>query len=392
MPVLNHWRKEHEALQSLRGERVAICLHLEAKTAYLALCLQAAGAEVAIAGSNPLSTQDDVAAALVKAGVKVFAKHGSTAEEYQAYLHRLADTHPTLLVDDGGDLVSLLHRERRELLDTIRGGCEETTTGIHRLKAMQREGLLAFPMLAVNNARMKYLFDNRYGTGQSVWDGLMRTTNRLVAGSCVVVIGYGWCGRGVAMRAKGLGARVVVCEVDPIAANEALLDGFEVMSSERAAELGDFFITVTGNRAVLREEHFQRMKDGAVLSNAGHFDIEIDLEALKSAAQSAHQVRDEITEYRMPDGRSLYVIAAGRLVNLAAGDGHPIEIMDLSFSLQAAGLSLLKQQSSSLSKGVWPLPEEIDREVAHRRLEALGLSIDQMSESQQTYLKSWQTD
>lgn len=389
MPVLLHWRKEHELKKSLQGQRVAISLHVEAKTAFLAECIRAAGAEVAIAGCNPLSTQDDVAAALADAGIAVFAWHGATEEEYNHFLNRLADFQPTMIIDDGGDLVHLLHTERQECLSSIFGGCEETTTGIQRLRAMHRDGKLDIPMLAVNDARMKYLFDNRYGTGQSVWDGIMRTTNRLVAGACVVVLGYGWCGRGVAMRAKGLGARVIVCEVDPIAANEALLDGFDVMPALDAAAIGDFFITVTSNHSVLRKEHFLRMKDGAILANAGHFDVEIDLKSLSDVVSSVRPLRENITEYLISDDKKIYVLADGRLVNLAAGSGHPIEIMDLSFSLQAEGLIYLLQHSSRLGKGVWELPAEIDRRVAERRLQSLGVRIDQLSDSQQQYLQSW---
>lgn len=390
MPVLNEIRDRLAAERPFSGLRIAICLHLEAKTAYLAETIAAGGGEVAIAGSNPLSTQDDVAAALAGAGVAVYAWHGATAEEYDRFLNDLADTRPNLLIDDGGDLVSLLHTARRDALPDVIGGAEETTTGVLRLRAMEAEGRLEFPMIAVNNAHCKYLFDNRYGTGQSTWDGIMRTTNLVVAGKTVVVAGYGWCGKGVAMRARGLGARVVVCEVDPIAANEALMDGHRVMPMAEAAREGDFFVTVTGGRDVIRAEHFEVMRDGAILANAGHFDVEVNVRQLAAMAVERRAVRRNVEEFRLRDGRRLYLLGEGRLVNLAAGDGHPAEIMDLSFALQALSLVYLAREGRGLGKRVVPVSPELDRQVAALRLQALGVRIDQLTPEQERYRQSWQ--
>ncbi len=390
MPVLNILKKELEVDRPLAGKRIAMCLHLEAKTAYLALTLQAAGAEVVVCASNPLSTQDDVVAALVEKGVTAFAWHGATPEEYNLHIARALDCDPDAIIDDGGDLVGMLHRERIAQARNIIGGCEETTTGILRLKAMEQDGSLLFPMMAVNDAFMKYLFDNRYGTGQSVWDGIMRTTNLVVAGKTVVVAGYGWCGKGVSMRAKGLGARVIITEIDPIKANEALLDGFEVMPMQEAALLGDIFITVTGNVNVIRKEHMQVMKDNAVLANAGHFDVEVSKPDLEFLAVSRRALKNNIEEFLMPDGRRLYLLADGRLVNLAAADGHPAEVMDLSFSLQALSLLYVIENRSRLLPKVYNVPEEIDRKVAELRLRSLGIKIDTLTEEQKQYLASWQ--
>lgn len=390
MPVLNALRQEFEKELPFINKRVVICLHLEAKTAYLAKVMQAGGAEVAVAASNPLSTQDDVVAALVEGGIKAFAWHGATDEEYHRHLQMALDFQPDYIIDDGGDLVSTIHSKRQELLSKVQGGAEETTTGILRLKAMEREGKLKFPMIAVNDAQCKYLFDNRYGTGQSVWDGIMRTTNLVVAGKTVVVAGYGWCGKGVSLRAKGLGARVIVCEVDPVKANEALMDGFKVMPMVQAAPLGDFFVTVTGNKDVIRGEHFKVMKPGAIMCNAGHFDVEINKVHLRELSKSKSQVKPNIEEYRMKDGKSLYLLAEGRLVNLAAGDGHPAEVMDMTFALQALSLRYVVQNSGKLSPGVYPVPKEIDDKVAYLRLQSLGISIDNLSTEQKNYLESWQ--
>lgn len=389
MPVLNRVRKQFEAEQPFKGLKVAISLHLEAKTAYLAKVIQAGGAEVTITGSNPLSTQDDVCAALVEDGVTVFAKYNPDPEEYKELLIRTLETRPDLLIDDGGDLVTILHAERPDLLDGIRGGAEETTTGILRLKSLEKDGALKFPMVAVNDAYCKYLFDNRYGTGQSVWDGINRTTNLVVAGKTVVVVGYGWCGKGVAMRAKGLGANVIVTEIDAIKAVEAYMDGFRVMPMLEAAKLGDFFVTVTGNRDVITGEHYDVMKDGAILSNAGHFDVEVNKPELAERSQSIRTVRRNIEEYRLKDGRSIYLLAEGRLVNLAAGDGHPAEIMDMTFALQALSLKYMNEQSTSIGSRVVNVPYELDELVARYKLESLGLSIDQLSKEQQAYLDSW---
>ncbi|TYA12990.1 adenosylhomocysteinase [Paenibacillus faecis] len=390
MPVLGRIRKQFEKEQPFKGLKVTISLHLEAKTAYLAKVVKAGGAEVTITGSNPLSTQDDVCAALVEDGVTVFAKYNPEPEEYKALLVRALETKPDLIIDDGGDLVTILHSERPDLLENIRGGAEETTTGILRLKAMDKEGKLQFPMVAVNDAYCKYLFDNRYGTGQSVWDGINRTTNLVVAGKTVVVVGYGWCGKGVAMRAKGLGANVVVTEVDAIKAVEAYMDGFHVMPMLEAAKVGDFFVTVTGNRDVIRGEHYDVMKDGAILSNAGHFDVEVNKPELAERSSSIRTVRRNIEEYQLKDGRKVYVLAEGRLVNLAAGDGHPAEIMDMTFALQALSLKYVNEQYEQIGKTVINVPYELDEQVARFKLESLGLGIDTLSEEQRAYLDSWQ--
>ncbi|MFD2672327.1 adenosylhomocysteinase [Marinicrinis sediminis] len=389
MPVLNSIRDQFEAEQPFKGLKVAISLHLEAKTAYLAKVVQAGGAEVTITGSNPLSTQDDVCAALVEDGITVFAKYNPSEEEYREHLMKTLETKPDLIIDDGGDLVTILHSERQDLLPQVRGGAEETTTGILRLKALEKEGKLQFPMIAVNDAYCKYLFDNRYGTGQSVWDGINRTTNLVVAGKTVVVIGYGWCGKGVAMRAKGLGAQVVVTEVDAIKAVEAHMDGFTVMPMVEAAKVGDYFVTVTGNKDVIRGEHYDVMKDGAILSNAGHFDIEINKVELDQRTQSKRTVRRNIEEYVLNNGKKVYLLAEGRLVNLAAGDGHPAEIMDMTFALQAMSLKYVNDQYEAVGPHVVNVPYEIDEQVARIKLSSLGYSIDKLTDEQAKYLDSW---
>lgn len=389
MPVLNRIREEFIHEQPLAGHRVAISLHLEAKTACLAELLRDAGAQVAITGSNPLSTKDDVAAALAESGVTVFAKYDPTPEEYKDHLMMTLETRPDLIIDDGGDLVSILHDERPDLLEYVRGGCEETTTGILRLRALEKAGQLRFPMIAVNDAYSKFLFDNRYGTGQSVWDGINKASNLVVAGKTVVVVGYGWCGRGVAMRAEGLGARVIVTEVDPIKATEAHMDGFAVMPMAEAAARGDIFVTVTGNKRVISEEHFPLMKDGAMMANAGHFDIEIDKESLEGHAIEKRIVRKDITEYRMEDGRRLYLLCEGRLVNLVAGDGHPAEIMDMTFALQTLCLMYVNENHDKIGPHVLDVPYHIDEQVASFKLDSLGIRIDEMTEEQEEYLASW---
>lgn len=391
MPVLNAVRARFEREKPLAGLQVGICLHLEAKTAYLAQVLAVAGAQVAIAGSNPLSTQDDVAAALAESGVAVFARRGSTPEEYQRFLMQVAETQPHLIIDDGGDLVHLFHTEATHLAGRVRGGCEETTTGVLRLKAMAREGVLSFPMLSVNDAYCKYLFDNRYGTGQSTWDAIMRTTNRVIAGAVVVVVGYGWCGRGIAMRAKGLGAQVIVTEVNPIRAIEAQMDGFQVMSLREAAPLGQFFVTATGCKDAIARPHLEVMRDGAILANAGHFDVEISKPDLTALSVERRQVRAGIEEYRLRDGRRLYLLGEGRLVNLVCGDGHPVEIMDLSFALQALSVEYVSNHSEKLGPGVHPVPREIDEQVARLKLEAAGVHLDSLTPEQEAYLRSWQS-
>lgn len=390
MPVLNEIKKEFAKTKPFAGLKVAISLHLEAKTAYLALVCQAGGAEVSITGSNPLSTQDDVCAALVKNGVTVFAKYNPTPEEYKEHLIKTLETKPDLIIDDGGDLVAILHSERPDLLENVRGGCEETTTGVIRNTALAKAGELNFPMVAVNDAYCKHLFDNRYGTGQSVWDGINRTTNLVVAGKTVVVTGYGWCGKGVAMRAKGLGAKVIVTEVDAVKAIEAYMDGFEVMPMIEAAKYGDYFVTVTGNKDIIRGEHFEKMKDGAILANAGHFDIEINLPELEALSVSKRTVRKDIEEYVLKDGRKIYLLAEGRLVNLAAGDGHPAEIMDMTFALQALSLAYINENYKTIGNKVIKVPYEIDEKVARLKLKALGIQIDELTQEQKRYLESWE--
>jgi adenosylhomocysteinase len=392
MPVLKELQRTLGESKPFRGLRAAVCIHLEAKTAYMALVLQEAGAEVFITGSNPLSTQDDVAAALVHEGIETFAWYNASPEEYAEHLYLTAAKKPHLIIDDGGDFVSLLHKSFPDHLSNIIGGAEETTTGLIRLRAMEKNNILAFPMIAVNDARCKHLFDNRYGTGQSVWDGIMRSTNLIVAGKNVVVAGYGWCGKGVAMRAKGLGAKVTVCEVDPVKALEAYMDGFQVMPLLEAASTGDIFITVTGCSKVLTGEHFAIMKDRAILANAGHFDIEIDKESLASLAEGPRRVRQNIDAYIFKDGRRLYLLGEGRLVNLAAADGHPAEIMDMSFSLQLLALKYLRENHGRLEKKVLPLPLELDLEVARLKLKGMGISIDSLTTEQKNYLESWEFD
>lgn len=389
MPILNEIRKEFEVQKPFKGLKVGICLHLEAKTAYLAEVIQASGAEVAICGSNPLSTQDDVCSGLASLGVNVYACHGCSDEEYIFFLKKVADTGPHLVIDDGGDLVHLLHTKKRDKIPGIIGGAEETTTGILRLKAMEAEGVLKFPMVAVNNGDCKHLFDNRYGTGQSTWDGIMRNTNLTVCGKTVVVAGYGWCGKGVAMRAKGLGARVIVTEIDPVKANEALMDGFQVMPMSEAARHGDIFITVTGCINVIRKEHYEVMKDGAILANAGHFDVEINKPDLFALAKEHRIARRNIEEFILEDGRRINLIAEGRLVNIAAADGHPAEIMDLTFALQILSLDYLVKNKDELPCRVIPVTREIDQKVAALRLKSLGVEIDTLSPEQECYLASW---
>lgn len=388
MPVLNVIREEFAAQKPFAGLRVAMSIHLEAKTAYLAEVIREGGARVAITGSNPLSTQDDVAAALAAAGINVYAWYNASEQEYYDHLAATLAWEPHIIIDDGGDLVHLLHTGLTHLAGQVLGGCEETTTGVMRLRALEREGRLLFPMLAVNDARCKYLFDNRYGTGESVWAGIMRTTNLIVSGKTVVVMGYGWCGRGVAMKARGLGARVIVTEVDPVRAIEAYMDGHQVMHSDQAAAEGDIFITVTGCKDVLRAHHFRRMKDGAILANAGHFDVEINKPELRRVSTGWRTVRKDIEEFTLPDGRRLYLLGEGRLVNLAAGDGHPAEIMDMSFALQALAARFVREQGQALEKRVYDVPVEIDQRVARLKLQSLGIAIDQMSPEQQAYVHS----
>ena len=376
MPVLRGIFADFAASKPLAGLKVALSVHLEAKTAYLCRCMQAAGAEMYVTGSNPLSTQDDVAAALASTGMEVFATHGCTMDEYNDNLREVLKPGPNIIIDDGGDLVHLMHTEFTDLIPQVIGGCEETTTGIHRLKALDAAGELRFPMVMVNEADCKHFFDNRYGTGQSALDGIVRTTNLIIAGKYFVVSGYGWCGKGVSMRAKGHGAKVIVTETDPVRAIEAVMDGFEVMPMREAAKLGDIFCTVTGYDDIITKEHFLLMKDGAIVTNAGHFDTEVDMAGLRQLAESSYEARHNIMGYRLPNGRTIFAIAEGRLVNLAAADGHPAEIMDMSFAIQALCAKYLVENWDSLKPGVVPVPREIDDAVARRKLAAMGIEID----------------
>lgn len=391
-PLLRSLEADFSREKPFQGIRIALSIHLEAKTAYLCKVLAAGGAEMYITGSNPLSTQDDVAAALAADGLNVYAWYDCSEEEYFGHIRSVLEHNCNIIIDDGGDLVHMLHTEMRDRLPYVIGGCEETTTGIIRLIAMARNNELEFPMVMVNNADCKHLFDNRYGTGQSVFDGINRTTNLIVAGKQVVVAGYGWCGKGVAMRAKGLGARVIVTEINPIKAIEAVMDGFDVMPMEEAAKVGDFFITVTGCAGVIREEHFALMKNGAILCNAGHFDVEIDMKRLREIALDTIDQRKNIVGYQISDGQWIYVLAEGRLVNLAAGDGHPAEIMDMSFAIQALSAKYLVEHKDSLNEKLISVPREVDLEVANRKLCFLGKSIDRLTPEQEAYLNSSNID
>ncbi|MCI9138425.1 adenosylhomocysteinase [bacterium 1XD42-8] len=386
--LLRTLEEEFSKSKPFTGKKIALSVHLEAKTAYLCKVLAAGGAEMYVTGSNPLSTQDDVAAALAEAGLEVHAWYNATESEYESHIRSVLEVGPNIIIDDGGDLVHMMHTEFRALIPQVIGGCEETTTGIIRLMAMEKAGELAFPMVMVNNADCKHLFDNRYGTGQSVWDGINRTTNLIVAGKNVVVAGYGWCGKGVAMRAKGLGAKVIVTEIDAVKAIEAVMDGFEVMQMKEAAKLGDFFITVTGCNHVIDEDDFKVMKDGAILCNAGHFDIEINVKKLKEIAVEIKEARKNIMGYRLTQGQWIYILAEGRLVNLAAGDGHPAEIMDMSFAIQALSAKYLVEHGGNLSQKLINVPEEVDQDVAKRKLKFLGKQIDSLTKAQEEYLNS----
>lgn len=390
MPLLNSLEEQFKAEKPFAGLKVALSVHLEAKTAYLCKVLAAGGAEMYVTGSNPLSTQDDVAAALVHDGLNVFAWYNATPEEYEAHCRRVIEVGPNVIIDDGGDLVNLIHTEYKELLPNVFGGCEETTTGILRLIQMNNAKALKFPMMLVNNADCKHLFDNRYGTGQSVWDGINRTTNLIVAGKTVVVAGYGWCGKGVAMRAKGLGAEVIVTEINPIKAMEAVMDGFKVMKMNEAAKHGDFFVTVTGCDGVITKADFLNMKDGAICCNAGHFDCEVDVAGLRAMAVEVKPARKNILSYRLENGNRIYVIAEGRLVNLAAGDGHPAEIMDMSFAIQALSARYIVEHKDDIcreeGKMVNEIPAEIDEAVAWRKLASWGYEIDHLTPEQHRYL------
>ena len=388
MPALAQIEARCEKEQPFRGLRVAVSVHLEAKTANLGYVLSKGGAQVSLTGSNPLSTQDDVAAGLASLGVETFGIHGASAEEYEAHLIETLKCRPHIVIDDGGDLIDLLGGKCKAYAGDLIGGCEETTTGILRLKAREKDGILPCPMVAVNDAKAKHYYDNKYGTGQSVWDGIMHTTNLVVAGKTVVVAGYGWCGKGVAMRAAGMGANVIVTEVDPFKALDATMNGFRVMTMDQAAPLGDVFVTVTGCKDVIVGRHFQAMKHNALLANAGHFDCEVNVAALRELAESSQLRRENIVGYTLPNGKTLNVLAEGRLVNLAAGNGHPAEIMDMSFAVQALAAEWLTKQTG-LEKKVYAVPDAIDDEIGRAKLAALGLSIDSLTEEQEKYLTSW---
>lgn len=391
MPVLRAIEAELIAKQPFKGLKISISVHVEAKTACLARALARGGADVAITGCNPLSTQDDVAAALAASDMmSVYAVHGDSEEEYFDRLKKTLAFGPHIVIDDGGDLALLLHSELKDLVPGIIGGCEETTTGVHRLEILKKEGKLAYPVIAVNDARCKHLFDNRFGTGQSVWTAIMATTNLVVAGKTVVVAGYGMCGRGVAMRAKGLGAKVIVTEIDPVKACEALMEGYTVMTMDEAAPLGDFFVTVTGCKDVITEKHFLKMKDGAVCCNAGHFDCEVSVKDLKRIAKSDSELRHNVVGYKLENGNTVCIIAEGRLVNLASGDGHPVEIMDMSFALQAQSAMYIASLNDRLPIDVYQTPEVIDNRVAEILLSTKEISIDVLTDEQKKYISSWE--
>jgi adenosylhomocysteinase len=386
MPVLSGLKAEYQKTKPFLGMKMTVCIHLEAKTAYFMEVLRDLGASVAAAGSNPLSTQDDIAAALAEGGVDVYATHGCSDEEYNMYLEKALATRPDLVMDDGGDLIAMLHEKMPDILAGVRGASEETTTGVLRLRAMDKAGKLAIPVIPVNDAECKYLFDNRYGTGQSVWDGIMRTTNLIIAGKRVVIAGYGWCGKGAARKAQGLGARVIITEIDHRKAAEAIMDGFDVMTMDDASKVGDIFLTLTGCEDVITSRHFANMKSGVLLANAGHFDCEVSVRDLEEICVSKKEVRANVTGYEMTDGRVLNLIAQGRLVNLASGDGHPAEIMDMSFSLQLLALKYLSEHYKELKNGLHNLPYEIDYSVAVKKLSAMGGAVDTLSEKQREYL------
>lgn len=391
MPVLNSIKDRFLKERPLAGVRLSACLHVTTETASLMDTLKAGGAEVSLCASNPLSTQDYVAAYLVAhSGIPVHAIKGEDRDTYYRHIHSVLDTEPMITMDDGADLVSTIHADRQDLIEKIIGGTEETTTGVIRLKAMAADGVLRFPLVAVNDARTKHMFDNRYGTGQSTIDGIIRATNRLIAGSVFVVCGYGWCSRGLAMRASGLGANVVVTEVDPLRALEAVMDGFRVMPIAEAAVIGDFFCTLTGDINVIRKEHFLNMKDGAIIANSGHFNVELDIDGMKEIATATKRIRQYIDEYRLEDGRCLYVLGEGRLINLAAAEGHPSSVMDMSFANQALAAEYLVKHADTLENSVYSVPEDIDQEIARLKLASMGIAIDTLTDEQYTYLNSWE--
>ena len=390
MPLLRGLEEEYRKTRPFEGIRISLSVHLEAKTAYLSMVLAAGGADMAVTGSNVLSTQDDICAALADSGLKVYAYHGATPEEYERHIEMCLSHRPNIIIDDGADLVSFIHEKRPDLAEEVWGGCEETTTGIIRLKAMEKDGVLKFPMVAVNDADCKHLFDNRYGTGQSTWDSIMRNTNLIIAAKKVVVVGYGWCSRGIAMRAAALGAQVIVTEIDPVKAIEAKMDGYSVMPMAKAAHFGDIFVTATGCCKTITTDHMMSMKDGAILANAGHFNSEIDMEALEKFAVEKKERRGNIMGYRLPNGKWVNVIAEGRLVNIAAADGHPAEIMDLSFAVQAMSAAYIRDHHKELGNKVINVSKEMDEAIARRKLAAWGIEIDTLTPEQKTYLNSWQ--
>ncbi|RLB05712.1 MAG: adenosylhomocysteinase [Deltaproteobacteria bacterium] len=391
MPVLSFIKERFAREKPLEGINLAACLHVTTETAYLVETLKAGGANVRLCASNPLSTQDDVAAYLaIEHKIPVFAIKGEDKDTYYSHIKAVLEVVPDVTMDDGADLVSTLHSEYREYLGNIKGGTEETTTGVIRLRSMADDKVLQYPIIAVNDANTKHLFDNRYGTGQSTIDGILRATNRLIAGSNFVVCGYGWCGRGVAMRASGMGARVVVTEVDPLRALEAVMDGYQVMTIAEAAKIGDFFCTLTGDIHVIRGEHFEVMKDGAIVCNSGHFNVEIDLDALEKMAKNRRKIREYVKEFTLENGKRIYVLGEGRLINLAAAEGHPSSVMDMSFANQALCAEYLKKHGSELEKKVYGVPKEIDEEIARLKLKSMGIQIDKLTEEQEKYLHSWE--
>ncbi len=390
MPVLNQIRRRFEKERPLVGQRIAACLHVTTETAVLMETLKAGGSEVVLCASNPLSTQDDAAASLVSKGISVHAIKGEDNKTYYKHINAALDVKPTITMDDGADLVSTIHKDRSELLSTIQSGTEETTTGVIRLRSMANDKVLKYPIIAVNDALTKHLFDNRYGTGQSTIDGILRATNRLLAGSIFVVAGYGWCGRGLAMRARGLGARVVVTEINPLKAIEATMDGYEVMPMANAVKIGDIFCTVTGNKNVVAKEHLLAMKDGAIVSNSGHFNVEIALDQLEKASKSKRRVREFIEEYTLTDGRRINILGEGRLINLAAAEGHPSCVMDMSFANQSLSVEYLTKHYKDLEKKVYPVPEAIDKDIAALKLDSMGIKIDKLTKEPEHYLASWQ--
>lgn len=389
MPILRSYEEEFKKTKPFVGVKISLSVHLEAKTAYLCEVLAMGGADMSVTGSNVLSTQDDVAAALASTGMKVYAYHGATEEEYNRHIEMALEHKANIIIDDGGDLVGMMHNHRTDLAEEVWGGCEETTTGVIRLKAMEREGILKFPMVAVNDAQCKHLFDNRYGTGQSVWDSIMRNTNLIIASKTVVVAGYGWCGRGIAMRASALGAKVIVTEIDPVKAIEARMDGYDVMTMKEASPFGDIFVSATGCENVITVEHMLSMKDRAILTNAGHFNSEVDMKTLEEKTVEKKETRNNVMGYKLSNGKWINVIAEGRLVNIAAADGHPAEIMDMSFAVQAMSALYIKENKGKLENKVIDVSAEIDQIVAMKKLEAWGIHIDKLTPQQELYLSSW---